>query len=186
MTSSTFKIDDTEVPRMMVHEAGHAAVAAASSSNSVGITIGADYTDEGEKADAICTTQWKRGESETTYELYQRRIATLYGSAFAEAILEAEDTFKERALELWTSDERFKGDALKLGAIRDEARAEGHLSASELAAINADAWAIAQDTVRTHRKGISELAKVLHSKRALSDEEIRAVLSQHKEEKEVA
>jgi hypothetical protein len=164
------------LPRKVVHEAGHAVVAAMLSDDPVRIEVGTNTTDEGHSTDAMCTVDWKQGEHETPYELLRRRITYLYAAIIAEASFEAEEDIGDHADSLWTNSSGAVGDSETIARVRSEAKREGQVSETELQTVNEEAWNSAIRSVLENKSAIARVAKAFHNKGSLTNIEIRALL----------
>jgi hypothetical protein len=169
-------IEGEVLPRKAVHEAGHAVVAAELSDDPVRIEDGLGTTDEGFSTDAMCICDWKRGANESLDHLFERRIAHIYGSAIAEAVFDAPDAVEARAIQLWHVSERFKGDRIKAERMFMEEMPSRSISPDRAKAIRSGAWEKAICSILMNRNGVVDVARDVHAKGSLSNEEIRALL----------
>ncbi|MGO8735336.1 MAG: hypothetical protein ACLQVM_21370 [Terriglobia bacterium] len=175
-TPKDIVVNGAPLPRKYIHEAGHAVISAALSTNPVSLCDQADTTDEGKKAEAMCTVELWKDEHEPFRLWFEHRIAAIYAGVLAEAFFEVADgTFETYALYLWENVD--KTDSAKVERICICEMPKHDIHAEDALAIRKKAWNRARQTIPDNKASIVRVAIAFHESGCLTDTEIRALMS---------
>lgn len=168
------KVHGKLIARKFVSDAGHAVVAARSSTDPVLLSDKRGYTNEGKPADALCTVDFSHGPSESLIQFFERRIAYIYAGVIAEAAFEVNDDDVESHARWLLEHEDNTDGPLVARICHDELKGLGITDNDAI--IRQNAWRSALSVVMESKESIARVATAFHVRHELTNEQIRALL----------